>query len=67
GGQFLVSSGGQFVVSPDSTRLEFEHRTSLNRGPVRRSALVPEPKAVFAGTRQEPELNTFCEIARDLA
>jgi hypothetical protein len=43
-----------------------EHGISLNRGPVRGSALVPEPKTVFAGTRQERELNTVCELARDL-
>ena len=48
------------------TRMEFEHAISLNRGPVRRTTLVPEPKTVFAGTRQELELNTVCELARDL-
>lgn len=48
------------------TRMEFEHAVSLNRGPVRRSALVPDPKTVFAGTRQELELNVVCELARDL-
>jgi hypothetical protein len=48
------------------TRMEFEHAVSLNRGPVRRGALVPEPKTVFPGTRQELELNAVCELARDL-
>lgn len=48
------------------TRMEFEHAVSLNRGPVRRTTLAPEPKTVFAGTRQELELNTVCELARDL-
>lgn len=46
--------------------MEFEHAISLHRGPVRRSAQVPEPKTMFAGTRQELELNTVCELARDL-
>jgi len=48
------------------TRMEFEHAVSLNRGLVRRTPLAPEPKTVFAGTRQELELNTVCELARDL-
>jgi hypothetical protein len=46
--------------------MEFEHAISLNHDPVRRSVLVPEPKTVFAGTRQQLELNTVCELTRDL-
>lgn len=46
--------------------MELAHAINLNRGPARRSALAPEPKTVSAGARQELELNTVCELARDL-